>query len=363
MSPHSHEKREERDGRESRAARDAREHRDGHAPRDQRDQRELRGSRKRRWRDRHGKRRLRLRRMPPLSVVPTLLTLGNLLCGFGAIHYASLPIGPSQFLGWNTLTIAGTLLFVGMLCDALDGTVARLTRSSSEFGAQLDSLADIVSFGVAPAFMVIRLVTYYYGPEWSEAAGGGQSILGPDEGNVYAKVIWAIAAIYVSCAALRLARFNVETPSAAEEDHRWFRGLPSPGAAGTVASLILLHQHLLVKVWAQDAPAGFDRISSLFIPLVTILCAIAMVSRMRYAHLVNRYLRGRRSFLYVVFLAVLLVAAIFWLHAVMAAGFVVYALSGPWSAIFRRRKPGPDAAPPGAPGGSHGAGTASITSA
>lgn len=290
-----------------------------------------------RWRDRI--RRKRFKRVPPLSVAPTLLTLGNLLCGFAAIHYASLPIGTSQFFGWSTLTVAGAMIFLGMFFDALDGTVARLTRSASDFGAQLDSLADIVSFGVAPAFMMMRLVSHYYGPGWSETAGGAPSILGPDADNTYAKIIWAIAGVYVSCAALRLARFNVETPSVADEDHRSFRGLPSPGAAGTVASLIVLHQHLLVKTFAEEAPVGFARAASLFIPLVTILCAVAMVSRMRYSHLVNRYLRGRRSFRFVVSLAVTLFAAILWLQVTMAIGFVLYALSGPWTMLTRRVRP------------------------
>jgi len=285
--------------------------------------------------------------VPPLSVVPTLLTLGNLLCGFAAIHYASLPIGPSQIFGWSTLTVAGGVLFLGMFFDALDGTVARLTRSASDFGAQLDSLADIVSFGVAPAYMMMRLVSHYYGPGWNETMGGAPSILGPDADNTYAKIIWAIAAIYVSCAALRLARFNVETPSVADEDHRYFRGLPTPGAAGTVASLIVLHQHLLVKTFAEAAPPGFARASSLFIPLVTILCAGAMVSRMRYAHIVNRYLRGKRSFRYIVISVVAIVAAILWLQPAMAIGFVLYALSGPFRAMFRRR-PMTTEMPPGA---------------
>lgn len=295
---------------------------------------------------RERRRRRRLRPVPPLSVVPTLLTLGNLLCGFAAIHYAALPIGPSQVFGWSTLTVAGAVIFLAMVFDALDGTVARLTRSASDFGAQLDSLADIVSFGVAPAYMMMRLVSHYYGPGWSAATGGGLSILGPDADNAYAKVAWAVAAIYVSCAALRLARFNVETPSPAEEDHRWFRGLPSPGAAGTVASLIVLHQHLLVKIFGEAAPPQFARLSSLVIPLVTALCAGAMVSRLRYAHIVNRYLRGRRSFRYIVLLIVPIVAVLLWIQVATAVGFVLYALSGPWNSIMRRWRPPPDATPP-----------------
>lgn len=288
--------------------------------------------------------RLRLRRVPPLSVVPTLLTLGNLLCGFAAIHYAAIPIGPSQVFGWSTLTVAGAVLFLAMFFDALDGTVARLTRSTSDFGAQLDSLADIVSFGVAPAYMMIRLVSHYYGPGTD---GATLTLLGPDADNVYAKATWAVAGVYVSCAALRLARYNVETPSPAEEDHRWFRGLPSPGAAGAVASLIVLHQHLLVRVFHDQVPDTFAPAAALVIPAVTLLCAVAMVSRMRYAHAVNRYLRGRRSFMYVVWLAVVVVASLLWLQVTMAVGFTLYALSGPWGALMRTLRPQP--APPAVP--------------
>ncbi|MEY4770305.1 MAG: putative CDP-diacylglycerol--serine O-phosphatidyltransferase, partial [Planctomycetota bacterium] len=97
------------------------------------------------------RRRFRLRRrmergraMPALAVIPALMTLGNLICGFAAIHYAAMPVATTEIFGWNTLTVACCLLFLGMFLDALDGSVARLTRSTSDLGAQLDSLADMV---------------------------------------------------------------------------------------------------------------------------------------------------------------------------------------------------------------------------
>lgn len=280
-----------------------------------------------------------MRPIKPIKAIPTILTLGNLVCGFSAIHYAMKPVGETQVFHLNSLTVAGLLIFIGMFFDAIDGSVARLTRSTSDLGAQLDSLADVVSFGVAPAFMMLRLVSHYYGPQDSQA------ILGPDADTIWAKIIWTIAVVYVCCAALRLARFNAETPSAKEEDHRHFKGLPSPGAGGTVASLIVLHQHLLyVKSGSAYIATGFEeniafaRAAALGIPLVTLLCAIAMVSSIRYSHFANRVLRSRRDFAGIVQIVVPLIACIYWLQFALAAGFTIYAVSGPLGLLWRREK-------------------------
>lgn len=267
---------------------------------------------------------------PAIAVLPTLLTLGNLLCGFAAIHYAAKPVAASEFFGWSTLTVAGTLIFFGMFFDALDGGVARLTRSTSDLGAQLDSLCDMVTFGVAPAFMMLRLVSYYYGAEH------GTNILGPDTDNYYAKATWTIAAVYICCTALRLARFNSETVSTDVTAHMWFRGLPSPGAAGCVASLILLHQHLLVKRYGGEFPPRIEASSSLIIPAITLLCALAMVSTIRYPHIINRGLRGRKPFKVLVQIVIPIVMAIWWLQVALAICFTTYTVYGPVSAMTRR---------------------------
>jgi CDP-diacylglycerol--serine O-phosphatidyltransferase len=272
----------------------------------------------------------RTRRRRAASVLPTLLTLGNAICGFAAIHYAAKPIADTSF-GWSTLTVAGAMIFLGMFFDAIDGSVARLTRSTSDIGAQLDSLADVITFGVAPAFMTLRIVSHYYGP------AEGLAILGPAD-NAYAKFLWAIAAFYMCCTALRLARFNAEVRSAKEEDHLYFRGLPSPGAGGTVASLIVLHQHLLHKHEGIEEGLTFARVAALGIPVVTAIVAFAMISNIRYSHFANKVLRSRRGFRSLLRIVVPVLLAIWWPTEALAAGFVVYALSGPALMFFQRGK-------------------------
>ena len=147
------------------------------------------------------------------AVLPTLLTLGNALCGFAAITYAArLGIEDVQ-AGDSHLLYASMCIFGGMLFDALDGRAARWANQSSEFGAQLDSLCDVVTFGVAPAFLMRQFSL--------------QSVIHP-------RIMWVIAGLYVACAILRLARFTVETDE--EDSHDVFSGLPSPAAAGVIAS-------------------------------------------------------------------------------------------------------------------------------
>ena len=283
---------------------------------------------RRRW----SLRRRHRRALPPMSVIPTLCTLGNLIAGFAAIHFAArepwVRVLKDDWM-WTPLTFAGALVFLGMFLDAIDGTLARLTRSTSELGGQLDSLADVVTFGVAPAFMTLRLVHNHLSSEGL--------VIGPDA-DLFGKVIWCAAAVYVSCAALRLARFNVEVGNDKANDHSLFRGLPSPGAAGTVASLIVLHQHLMVSYADTGAALQIGKWSTLVIPLALLLCAFGMVSSIPYIHFANRYFRGRRSYAYVVRLVIISVLLITWFQATLALGFVVYALSGPVRLLMHRIK-------------------------
>lgn len=284
-----------------------------------------------RLRRRLRRRRQRLRRRArAVAVLPSLFTLGNLIAGFAAIHFAAKPLDvvfTVSRIEWSTLTVAGVLIFIGMFFDAVDGYVARLTRTTSDIGGHLDSLADIVTFGVAPAYMTLQLVSKYY------LAVEDYYIISPTRDDLFARVIWAIAAVYVACTALRLARFNVETGSDLMEDHLVFRGLPSPGAAGCVASLILLHQHYVQALDFQ----WMARITGLGMAFILLLCALGMVSSLPYAHVINMYMRGRRKFGYVVRLAIIFAFAAFLPTLALAISFTAYALSAPARVLLRSR--------------------------
>lgn len=215
------------------------------------------------------------RRERLFAPLPTILTLGNAACGFGAITFAAKWSGGDPAL---SLFIASCLIYLAMVFDALDGSAARLTKQTSEFGAQLDSLCDAISFGAAPAFLMLQ---------FSQSRGYHQRIL------------WWIAALYVACAVLRLARFNVETDE--DDAHDSFSGLPSPAAAGTVASFPLmvfwfrnLEDSELVKP-SERIAHHLDQWTANILPIITLAVAGLMVSRIRYAHLFNQLVRGRRS--------------------------------------------------------------------
>ena len=133
--------------------------------------------------------------------------------------------------------------------------------------------------------------------------------------------------------------------------HMWFRGLPSPGAAGCVASLILLHQHLLVKRYGGVLPPRIEATSSLLIPAITLLCALAMVSTIRYPHVINRGLRGRKPFSVLVQIVIPIIMAIWWLQVALAICFTTYTVYGPIATLSRkmRRNKSPDALAPQSP--------------
>ncbi|MCC6681516.1 MAG: CDP-diacylglycerol--serine O-phosphatidyltransferase [Phycisphaeraceae bacterium] len=254
-----------------------------------------------------------------IAVAPTLMTLGNLLCGFAAVFVASRPTNVGFPFDWSQPTLAVVFIFTGMVFDALDGRVARMTHSVSELGEQLDSLADLVTFGVAPAFVVIELVDI------------GTPFFGRAD-YVFDRFVLVVAGLYVACAALRLARFNIQTPEDDNPAHQYFRGMPSPAAAGTVASLALMHQYVLAK---YDADNWLVRSAAVTMVLIALLMAVAMVSKLRYVHVLNRYLRRRvtlPSFVLVVAAAgMLLLRPQLSLAGLMAA----YALSAPVAATWR----------------------------
>src|SRR5262245_26042226 len=217
-----------------------------------------------------------------------MLTLGNAVCGFAAIACASkiaiTPANPNDSANVSYFFYSGWLILAAMLFDVLDGLVARLSRTATDFGGQLDSLCDAISFGAAPAFLLLRL-----GQDW-QAAQDWQT-------PTFRNLIPAIAALYMVCAILRLARFNVEnSPDPAA--HKRFKGLPSPAAAGCIASLAMLRGQT-PKILA-DAEPNLHVLIKFWAPIGALVVALLMVSRVSYPHLTKQLLRGRRNFSYLV---------------------------------------------------------------
>jgi CDP-diacylglycerol--serine O-phosphatidyltransferase len=279
----------------------------------------------------HRRRRLRRhgRRAYIRSVysLPSLATLGNAVCGFAAMYVATFDavnVGSdpwAQFLMTHRFAAAAYLIFIAMIFDALDGRLARFARHTTDFGGQLDSLADVVSFGAAPAFIALQ-VFKVDGPRAMPF--------------VLTRLVWAIGALYFSCAAIRLARFNVSNEHG-EQHHFSFLGLPSPGAGGAVAAFILMQQDLIGNgVWV------LARICTYALPLVVLATGLLMVSDIRYPHIVNRYLRGRRSLARLLFVLILLLLLVVWHQYTLGIGMLAYAFYGPalWGyARFRRANP------------------------
>jgi CDP-diacylglycerol--serine O-phosphatidyltransferase len=246
-----------------------------------------------------------------IAIVPTLLTLGNAVCGFASICAASRVTNEESskiFYTISALCILGAMIF-----DGLDGYAARMLKTASDFGGQLDSLCDAISFGVAPGFILLRM-----GFDWD-----GYPLV------VQALVI--VGALYMMCAILRLARFNVEnSPDPAY--HKRFKGLPSPGAAGCIASLAILRGGMAPSLQAYRPPMlneflnYWGPVCAWWAPLGGLVVALLMVSRVPYPHMTKQILRGHGSQSHIIriLLAVCVVAlipeialfAVFWGYAI-----------------------------------------------
>ena len=252
----------------------------------------------------------------PLSkgiyVLPNLFTLASLFGGFYAIVMA--------MNGRFELATVG--IFCSMVLDSLDGRVARLTHTQSAFGEQMDSLSDMVSFGAAPA-----LVAY----EWALRPLGRWG--------------WIAAFVYCACAALRLARFNVNTGVV---DKRYFQGLPSPAAAALVAGFIWLTFEMITGHYAVP---GFASIIGLFatLPLqrtdlswvmfgITLFAGLTMVTNIPYYSFKD--FRGKRTVPFTLLVLVVLVIALINIEppTVMFGFFVCYGLSGYIIYVWRKTK-------------------------
>ncbi len=218
-----------------------------------------------------------------IYLLPNLLTTAGLFSGF----YAVVSSMNGHFIS------AAVAIFIAMIFDGLDGRVARMTNTQSEFGAEYDSMADMVSFGIAPG-----LVAY----NWALSGMG--------------KFGWLAAFVFVACAALRLARFNTQVGTA---DKRFFQGLASPAAAGVIASL--------VWVGASYELNGHDH--GFIMGFITILSGLLMVSNFRYNSFKEVDWKGKVNFLVVLAIVLVFVVVASSPAELLALIFILYACSGP----------------------------------
>ena len=219
-------------------------------------------------------------------LLPNLITTGALFAGF----YAIIAAMAGSFEGaCIAIVIAGFL-------DALDGRIARMTNTSTEFGVQYDSMSDLVAFGVAPAVLLFS---------WALSDLG--------------KIGWIIAFLYVCCAAMRLARFNVLPES------KVFFGLASPAAAGTMATM--------VWTWVDNLGAMESMEISVIVAILTTLVAILMVSNVQYYSPKN--IKGRVPFIYMLGMVLLFVVVAIYPPGMLFCVGLAYACSGPLHYLFR----------------------------
>lgn len=268
-------------------------------------------------------RRVRRQRLKYITVLPSLITILNGLCGFAAIALAA---KGSQLLSYgnyheSAFALAGYMILLAMIADMLDGRLARMSRSTSSFGGQLDSLCDIISFGVAPAFLMLKLLEY----KLAETPFTNHQLLITN----LQRFIWLVAAAYICCAAIRLARFNVEN----EEDesaHMSFIGLPTPGAAGVIVSLIIFHQETLPELWRRSSYAYLicENIIMFALPFLALALAVLMVSRIQYPHILNQYIKGKKPFAHLIRALIFLGLIIYSRQAALVLIFCGFAVSG-----------------------------------
>lgn len=241
--------------------------------------------------------------LPKIHFWPNLMTAANLFCGFYAMQL--LVTNP----GDHTTALTAIWLILGAcLFDMLDGRIARAIGEESPFGREFDSLADIVSFGVAPALLMHYIVL-------------GDVV--PDRAG------WLIAFFYVLCGAIRLARFNCLSATASGKPCRDFTGCPIPAAAGVIASVTLLFIHPNPKVGAS-LTLGWWKWT---LPALMILLSIIMVSKLRYPSFKGLSWRTKRSIPWFVIAVLMVVVVVQWRYvmpAVIFVGYLFYGLIRPW---------------------------------
>jgi CDP-diacylglycerol--serine O-phosphatidyltransferase len=223
-------------------------------------------------------------------LLPNLLTTAALFAGFYAIVAAM----KGQF------DLAAIAIFIAMVADGLDGRVARLTHTQTAFGAQYDSLSDMVSFGIAPALVVFSWSLFHLG-----------------------KLGWLAAFLYTAATALRLARFNTQVL-----DKRYFQGLPSPAGAGIVSSMVWLGASYEIESIAMALP----------IAVMTLITAALMVSTIRYYSFKNIDFKGRVPFITAVLVVLIIAGVALNPPDVLFGLFFLYIFSGPLLTLLQWRK-------------------------
>lgn len=243
---------------------------------------------------------------PKIYFLPNLMTAGNLFCGFAAIlkilEGALVQKSDADAAAYN-FHFAIWCILASCIFDALDGRLARMGGHESPFGREFDSIADIVSFGVAPALMVYRVVLHEF----------------PRAG-------WVIASIYLISGALRLARFNCMAAVDSAGANKEFKGFPIPAAAGVIASLTLC------LLWFDEKGREIGEGKWLLPPLLLFL-AWMMFSGFRYPSFKSLSLRSKRSlpkFLAIVFLALITVSFYQWMPAVIFISYLLYGFFRPF---------------------------------
>ena len=234
-----------------------------------------------------------------IYLLPNVLTT----CGMFAGFYAILAAASGRF------EHACIAVFVAAVFDGIDGRVARLTGTSSEFGVQYDSLADLVSFGMAPA-----LVMYHW------ALVGMKT-----DGVLPGKLGWAVAFLYMACAALRLARFNTQVGVV---DKRWFIGLNSPSAAGLMMAFVWSMNDFGISGYTLRYGAA----------VLTVCCALLMVSRLRYTSFKGGRKHDRVPFWVMLLIVGYLIALVIDMPRVLLLTTATYALSGPGYWLWQRSR-------------------------
>lgn len=244
-------------------------------------------------------------RHPGIYLLPNLFTSAGMMAGFFAII--------SAFNG--KFTEAAIAVFVAGLLDGIDGRVARMTNTQSDFGVQYDSLADLVSFGVAPAVVMYA---------WALASLKGY-------GPVMGKVGWAAAFVYTACAAMRLARFNTQVGVI---DKRFFQGLASPAAAALMMSF----------VWTMNAHHVAGTTVAILALVITLAAAVLMVSRLRYWSFKTKPESERVPFIWIPLALGIIVLLVIDPPRLLFGIAVIYVLHGPLLTLAgmrkRRERPG-----------------------